>query len=297
MKKLVLFFIFNFFIISCAVHPRSNIKADENFVLELKKHNSRGGMIETALDGILYGVNYLLKKETNSLNNIYSQSISINNYYNSNLGYIDKSYGKILLKKFSKPLNLLEQKRITSLLKDELSSLDKSNVKNNLFLKDDVKVFFKEDILNFYAEIELMSHPNNPGISRLCFKDLRVLFSKTKVYSDENLNVQVLVSIEGQWRNADGSPNKTTLVEHEYNFYDLKYGVENQIEKPVFSDWYYDIPIYPDLEDNTSYGVLKINIQMNEYEGNRSKYINKLPNILNENKDAIIKSGASFIKW
>ena len=32
-----------------------------------------------------------------------------------------------------------------------------------------------------------------------------------------------------------------------------------------------------------------------EYEGKKSKYLNKLPSILSDNKDAIIKNGSSTI--
>jgi hypothetical protein len=125
---------------------------------------------------------------------------------------------------------------------------------------------------------------------------LRVFFSKTKVFTDEDLNAKVSISIDGQWRSQDGSPMKATLIEQEYDFKNLKYGADNQIEEPILSPWYYDIPIYSDIEDVSNYGILKVNVQLEEYEGNKSKYINKLPSILSDNKNAIIKNGASTIQ-
>jgi len=89
---------------------------------------------------------------------------------------------------------------------------------------------------------------------------------------------------------------KDILIEQEYDLKNLKYGYENQIQEPILSQWYYDIPILSDIPNNTKYGVLTINIQLEEYEGNKSKYINKLPSILSENKKAIINSGASTIQ-
>lgn len=86
------------------------------------------------------------------------------------------------------------------------------------------------------------------------------------------------------------------LIEQEYDFRNLKYGVENQIKEPIKSPWYYDIPITSEIDQNEKFGVVKVNVQVREYEGSKSKYINKLPDILSENKDAIIKDGASTIE-
>ena len=122
-----------------------------------------------------------------------------------------------------------------------------------------------------------------------------MFFSKTKVFTDENLNARVLISIEGQWRSTDGSPQTATLIEQEYDFKNIKYGYKNQIDEPILTKWYYDIPILSELEENATYGVIKVNVQLEEYEGNKSKYLNKLPSILSDNKSAIIKNGSSTI--
>ena len=77
----------------------------------------------------------------------------------------------------------------------------------------------------------------------MSFNELRVFFSKTKVYTDEDLNAKISIAIEGQWRGADGTPKRATLIEQEYDFKNLKYGAENLIDTPLLSPWYYDIPI------------------------------------------------------
>jgi hypothetical protein len=110
------------------------------------------------------------------------------------------------------------------------------------------------------------------------------------------LNAKVSISIEGQWRSTDGSPMKKTLIEQSYEFKNLKYGYENQLKESILSPWYYDIPITNEIENNGKYGVLNVSIQVEEFEGGKSKYINKLPSILGENKSKIIKDGASVIE-
>ena len=62
------------------------------------------------------------------------------------------------------------------------------------------------------------------------------------------------------------------------------------------SPWYYDIPITTLSDDIENYGVVKIDVRLEEYEGNKSKYINKLPSMLSDNRDAIISDGASAIE-
>ena len=79
------------FMCSCKVHQRSNIQSSEYFVVELKKPQTRGGLIETALEGIFFGASYLAEKTSKSLSNTYSQSLSINNYYNTDLGDVGKN--------------------------------------------------------------------------------------------------------------------------------------------------------------------------------------------------------------
>ena len=296
MKKTWIYLFTIILLTSCATHQRSNIKAEEEFVVELKQASTRGGMIETALQGLFLGASYLAEKSAKSLTSSYSQSISINNYYNTDLGEIEKTYDEIHIKKYSKPTQTEDKQRLTSIVTGDVNNLPKSRGESGALSIDDVIRVESDDLLNFHAVIEIMSHPENPGVSRLSFNSLRVFFSKTKVFTDEDLNAKVSVSIEGQWRNTNGSPMKATLIEQEYDFKNLKYGADNQIEEPILSPWYYDIPIYSDIEDVSNYGVLKVNVQLEEYEGNKSKYINKLPSILSDNKNSIIKNGASTIQ-
>ena len=86
------------------------------------------------------------------------------------------------------------------------------------------------------------------------------------------------------------------LIEQSYEFHNLKYGYENQISDPILSPWYYDIPINSEIENNNKYGVLNVTIQVEEFEGGKSRYINKLPGILSDNKTKIVKDGASVIE-
>lgn len=283
--------------ISCATHYRSNIFAEEDFIVELKKPINRGGVVETAVQGLLFGANYLLEKSINSLFNSYSQTISINDYYNNDLGKVEKSYNQIVIKKYSKPNESEDTNRLSELVRSEILSMPESRGNPNSLTEKDVFRVKNEDILNFHAVIELISHPENPGITRLSFNELRVLFSKTRIFSDENLNVKISILIEGQWRGEDGSPKKTILIEQKYDFKNLEYGVYNQIKKPVLSPWYFDIPIFSDVEDVSKFGILRISVKLDEYEGSKSKYINKLPSILENNKTEIINSGtATLIK-
>lgn len=295
MKK-VITVILVLILFSCKVHQRSNIQSNEEFVVELKRPETRGGTIETVLEGLFFGVSYLAEKTSKSLSNTYSQSLSINDYYNMDLGDVEKTYHEIHIKKYSKPHDIIEKDKMTSIVKDEFNSIPKSRGKtSNLSVKDVIRDK-EDDLLNFYAVIELISDLENPGVTRLSFNELRVFFSKTKVYSDEDLNARVSVSIEGQWRGDDGSPISALLIEQEYDFKDLKYGADNLIEKPILSPWYYDIPTTTLVDNNTNYGVVKVNVRLEEYEGNKSKYINKLPSMLSDNKDAIITDGASVIE-
>lgn len=281
---------------SCKAHQRSNIQSSEEFVVELKKPQTRGGLIETALEGIFFGASYLAEKTSKSLSNTYSQSLSINNYYNTDLGDVEKTYKEIHIKKYSKPNDITEKDKITTIVKNEFNALPKSRGNTSALSVNDVIRVEDDDLLNFYAVIELISDAENPGITRLSFNELRVFFSKTKVYSDEDLNARVSVSIEGQWRGDDGTPISATLIEQEYDFKDLKYGADNLIKKSILSPWYYDIPTTTLVDGNSNYGVVKVNIRLEEYEGNKSKYINKLPSMLSDNKDAIITDGASVIE-
>lgn len=281
---------------SCKVHHRSNIESNEEFVVVMKRADSRGGLVETVLQGVFFGASYLAEKTSESLVSTYSQSISINNYYNTDLGEVEKTYKEIHIKKYSKPNSPEKKAQITTIVEDEINAMPKTRGNNAALSVKDVIRLEEDDLLNFYAVIELISDPQNPGVTRLSFNELRVFFSKTKVYTDENLNARISISIEGQWRGEDGTPKSATLIEQEYDFKNLKYGADNLIDTPLLSPWYYDIPITTQLEDNDNYGVVKINVRLEEYEGNKSKYINKLPSMLSDNKDAIISDGASAIE-
>lgn len=296
MKKTILFLFSSILLVSCASHKRSNIKSTEEFVVELKKPTSRGGVVDVAFQGLFLGATYLAERSVKALTNSYSHSISVNDYYNTDLGDVEKTYSEIHIKKFSKPWEEEEKMRIKNIITEEVKSLPVSRGQaGTLALKDIIREK-ENDLLNFHAVIELISDPNNPGVTRLSFNELRVFFSETKIFEDEDLNAQISIQLVGQWRNTDGSPMVATLMEQEYDFKNLKYGIENQITEPILSPWYVDIPILQELENDTKYGVLMVNIQMKEYEGNKSKYINKLPSILSDNKNAIIKNGASTIQ-
>src|SRR5690606_32885704 len=202
----------------------------------------------------------------------------------------------IHIKKYAKPVDVDQTTNLKQIIQTEVTNMPKTRGQNAALSITEVIREKEEDMLNFHAVIELVSDPENPGVSRLSFNELRVFFSKTKVFSDENLNAKMSVAIEGQWRSTDGSPMRATLIEQEYDFKNIKYGPENQIDTPLLSPWYYDIPILSEIDGISKYGVLKVNVQFEEYEGGKSKYINKLPSILSDNKDAIVKDGASTIQ-
>lgn len=295
MKPFILLLLL-FISLSCSVHKRSNVQSNEEFVVELKRADTRGGVIETVLQGIFFSASYLAEKNAKSLISTYSQSLSLNNYYNTDLGEVEKTYKEIEIKKFSKPKDVNKEEEIKSILKSDFNNLSKSRGNEASLKIDDVIRLEEDDLLNFYATIELISDPENPGITRLSFNELRVFFSKTKVYNDGDLNARISIAIEGQWRGDDGTPKNAVLIEEEYDFKNLKYGAENQIKTPILSPWYYDIPITTQLEKNDNYGVVQVSVRLEEYEGNKSKYINKLPSMLSDNKGAIITDGASAIE-
>jgi len=294
--KLLIILTILMMVTSCSTHQRSHIKANEEFVVELKKPQTRGGAIEIGLQGLFLGASYLAEKTTESLTSSYSKSISVNDYYNTDLGEVEKTYNEIHIKKFAKKIDEEEKSDLMVIIRDEITKQPKTRGGTSALTVEDVIREKEDDLLNFHAVIEIESDPENPGVSRLSFNELRVLFSKTRVYQDENLNAVISLQIEGQWRNTDGSPSKGILIEQEYDFKNLKYGVENQIKTPIKSPWYYDIPITSEIDNNQQFGVVKVNVQVREYEGSKSKYINKLPDILSDNKDAIVKDGASTIE-
>lgn len=295
-QKLLLLLAITVTTISCSTHKRSHIKSDEEFIVELKKPKTRGGAVEIALQGLFLGANYMAEQTAKSLTSSYSQSLSVNDYYNTHSGDLEKTYNEIHIKKYAKPVEKDEKSDLIVIIRDEITKLPKTRGNNAVLMVDDVIRPKEDDLLSFHAVIEILNDPENPGVSRLSFNELRIFFSKTRVYSDENLNAIISVQIEGQWRNTDGSPNKGVLIEQEYDFKNLKYGAENQIKEPLLSPWYYDIPITSEIENNSEFGVVKVNVQVREYEGGKSKYINKLPDILSDNKNAIVKDGASTIE-
>jgi hypothetical protein len=281
---------------SCSTHKKSNITANEEFIVELKKPATRGGVVDLALQGLFLGANYFAEQTSKSLSNSYTKSISINDYYNTDNGKVEKTYNQIHIKKYSKPSDAAEKQVLSTMVKAEYDAIPKTRGANpNLMLSDVIRTE-KDDLLNFQAVVELISDPENPGVTRLSFNELRILFSKTRIYADENLNAKVSIVIEGQWRNTDGSPMKKILMEQAYEFRNLKYGYDNQISTPILSPWYYDIPITSEIENNGKFGVLNVTIQVEEFEGGKSKYINKLPGILTDNKSKIVKDGASVIE-
>src|SRR5690606_16085250 len=104
-QKLLSILALSCILISCSTHKRSHIKADEEFVVELKKPASRGGALEIGLQGLFLGAKYLTEKTTQSLTSSYSQSLSVNNYYNTDLGKVEKTYNEIHIKKFAKKVD------------------------------------------------------------------------------------------------------------------------------------------------------------------------------------------------
>jgi hypothetical protein len=293
MRK-ILFFVVSFTLVSCATNQRSNFKTNEEFVIELKKPASRG-LVDLALKGAFFGATYLAERSTQSLTNSYRQSISISDYYSLTNEIVEKKYKKIEIRKYAKPADTESKQRARQILADEINSLPKSRA-SSIELADLIREE-QDDFLNFKAVIELISDPNNPSITRLSFNELYIFFSKTKVYKDEDLNVKMLISIDGIWRSksSESLPFVGTLIEHEFNFKDLKYSAENQLSSPVLSPWYYDLPISSGAIDN-SFGIVNIHVELVEYEGNKSKYVNKAPNLLSTNKSKILQSGSLIEK-
>lgn len=281
---------------SCATHKKANIAANEEFIVELKKPASRGGAIDIALQGLFLGANYLAEKSSKSLSNSYTKSLSINDYYNTDNGKVEKTYNQIHIKKYAKPSDEKKQEVLSTTITTDYDAIPKTRGAAASLKFTDVIREDKHDLLNFHAVIELVSDPENAGVTRLSFNELRILFSKTRIYTDENLNAKVSIAIEGQWRSTDGSPMTKKLLEQAFEFRNLKYGYDNQIKEPILSPWYYDIPITSEIENNGKFGVLNVTIQVEEFEGGKSKYINKLPGILSDNKSKIVKDGASVIE-
>lgn len=299
MKRLILLGAIALFLSSCSTHQRANIRADEEFVVELSRPQTRGGAVSMGLEALFLGANYLAEKTSQSLTSSYKKSISINNYYNTYFGGVQKTYEVIHIKKYANPAEEDKENELKNYLQRDIETqpvvVTRGGSEAALALEDVIRDD-KDDLLNFHATISLISDPENPGVTRLSFDQLRIFFSKTRIYTDENLNARVSVLIEGQWRSTDGSPQSGVLIHQEYDFKNLKYGAENQIPEPILSPWYYDIPITSEIEGNSEFGLVRVTVQVDEYEGRRSKYINKLPGLLNENKKSIVQDGASLIE-
>jgi len=305
MIKRVFFILANSLIlVSCATHIRSNLKTTEEFKVQMVNtdQSSRGlvdNLAEVALQGIFYGANALVNKTTKSYINNYSQTICLNDYYTSDAGEISKTYNEIHIKKYTKPQNNTQHKQLETFIKNDINDYDVTGASRGTTKQDIINTYIRNEdknLLGFHAVIGLISDNENPSITRLSFNQLRVLFSNTKVFKDEDLNVKVAIKIEGQWRDKNGTPLSGVLVEQEYDFKKLKYGYNNLIKKPILSPWYYDIPMNTEVEDIYKFGVVNINVQVTEYEGSKSKYINQLPGILSDNKDSVISNGTSALQ-
>lgn len=287
---------------SCATHRRSNIQANEEFVVELTYPEQRGpnrGAVELGVQALFMGAKYLADNTAKSLATSYKKSISINNYYNTFFGPTEKSYAEIHIKKYARPKEDTKEDELKTYLHQDIETqplvATRGGTAKAFALKDVIREE-KDDLLNFHAVISLISDPKNPSVTRLSFDQLRIFFSKTRIFNDENLNAKVSIAIEGEWRSTDGSPQKAVLIQQDYNFRNLKYGAKNQIREPILSPWYYDIPIPAGISANSEFGVVSIKVQVDEYEGRKSKYINKVPGLLNDNKKTIIQDGASTIE-
>lgn len=259
-----------FFLVSCSVHQRSNVWSSEEFVVSLNKPTSRGtfidvGLMNLAFKGVFLGADYLAKLSSKSLTSSYSKTISINDYYNTDLVHVEKTYNQIRIVKYDKPV--LEDKKndIKSIINNDYASISKPRGEGSYLSINEIDRKEKNELLSFDAKIGLISDPKNIGVTRLSFSDLRILFSKTKIYKNENLNAKVTIIIEGQWRDKDGTPKVVTLIDQKFDFKGLKYGLENQIKEPILSPWFYDIPINSDIENQSKFGIVNITVRVDEY--------------------------------
>src|SRR5690606_31566095 len=125
-QKLLFFMALSLVVVSCSTHKRSHIKANEKFVVELKKPQTRGGALELGLQGLFLGANYLAEKTAQSLTSSYSQSISVNDYYNTDLGEVEKTYNEIHIKKYAKPVEKEDKDELTVIIRDEITQLPKT---------------------------------------------------------------------------------------------------------------------------------------------------------------------------
>ncbi len=281
---------------SCSTHQKSHIISNEEFVVQLKKSDPKSrGLASAALQGLFAGAKYLADKSTASLHSDYRKTISINDYYNTDLGFIEKTYNQIHIKKYSKPTKADQEQKIKEVLSKDFEA-SPATTRGTKFALTDIIRSETNDLLNFHAVIDIETDKENPGVSRLIFSELYVFFSKTKIFTDEDLNAMVSIKLEGQWRGLDGSPIQKVLIEQNYDFKQLKYGQVNQIKSPIVSPWYYDIPLNSDVEDAQKYGLVLVTVELKEYEGSKSKYINQIPSLLNSNKKSIIDGGTSALE-
>lgn len=292
-----------FFVTSCSVNRRSNIAANETFIINpvdtAAIQGSRGLLSANVLDALFMGINYLSEKSAKSFTNTYTHTISLKDYYKKGTdGKIQKTYNEILVQKFGRPFKTEEQKRLVDTIRQDMKHLSGSGARGatstnaNDIVRNTI-VQSPDNLLNFHAAISLESDENDATITRLKLRDLRVFFSKTKVLQNDHLNALISVAIEGVTRSKDGSSRKVTIVEQEFDFRNIRYGSENQVLAPLYSPWYYDLPVPLDIDDSGSGGLITFKIQMTEYESGKSKYIKKIPGILSDNKNMIIKTGGS----
>lgn len=280
----------------CAVKERSNIKAVETFVVEFDHSSapSRGLLTDLVMQGLVKGGDMLAEKSAQTLASSYSSPISVNNYYNTFNGELEKNYNRIVIKKYAIPEEASKKSELEVIIRDEVTKFELPQTRGatSFFSINDIIREEENDLMNFFAIIEIESAEHNPMASRLVLKDLRVIFSKTKVFQGDFINAILSVVIKGKVLDRDGLPRDITLIEQEYEFKNLQYSTGNQIKNPIKSPWYYDLPIKNTPADADEFGLVDITVQLREYESGKGKYVEKLPDILSENKNAIIQTGS-----
>ena len=295
--RLALYLLLITLFIFCAPHKKSNIESNEEFIIELKNSNDSKsrGLASAAIQGFFVGAKYLADKSTAKLFSSYRKTLSIDDYYTSTVLGIEKTYNQIHIRKYSKPIKEEQEVKIKEVLSKEFSEAP-ATTRGTKFAISDIMRKDKNDLLNFHAVIDIESNQENPSISRLKFSELYVFFSKTKVFTNEDLNALVSIKVEGQWRDKNGTPMQKVLIEQNYDFKKIKYGQDNQIKEPIVSPWYYDIPMTSDVEDPKKFGLLLVTIELKEYEGSKGKYVEKIPSLLDTNKKSILDGGTSALE-
>lgn len=297
---------------SCSVHRNANIKGSETFIVEVKSEETRGmGEILTevakvAIQGLYLGGKYLAEQSSKSMINEYAQALSINDYYSYALVdryertyKIEKTYSNIVIQKYNDPKDSVKRAYFRNVIEEyepELVGVEASRgaeeVNSSLFntALNVTKQDKEAKLLSFFSNIAIESDPGNVGVSRLVLKELEVIFSKTKVFKDENLNVTINVELKGEWRDEGGILHKETLIDKKFNLKNLKYGMNNQIQKPLYSSWFYDLPPISSetaREEKMPFGIVYLTVKVIEYEGKKSKYVTQLNKVLEQNEKQI----------